>query len=311
MANGKDKNWYFKHTFDMRNLPEVIKLNHLLGHKHLGFGVLMALFEVMGHNGGFLKFGDEYLYADMLGMNESELKCVTDTLAEHGCAEYRQDGFYHFWFWEQYQSCKKLSDINANNATKRWDKKKEPEPKAKKTKPAGGAESKPKEQAPPPVVSPEVKELFEYIDTILANYPNAKYAKRELAADDAQKVIDKYGMRDAKDLCNISYSWKAGRVEKPKSSDYGRLFRKGWVHEELEKERQKNEGNTNGKPSYNQSAQSNTYQPAGMMSENPPYTKYLPDNFEDLDYDGQSRARNEAYLKWKQNDLKKVANGRS
>lgn len=231
--------WYWQHSFKRRTDIDVAKMDSMFG-KHLGYAYLCKLFEVMGELGGFIPHEDVAFAATMMDIDVNDLQRMLDALVQFDDMEVREEGYFHYKFIDDYTGMVKRSERGRKGRQKQLD---DAAAAKKKKKPAGGAESEMKKKARPPVVSEKAKELFSYIDEILSPFDGAQNANRDINPEQADRLIDKWGMQKLTDMCNIYYPWKAGKKTKHNHTDFGTLFRKGnWVEERLLEQTAKYEG---------------------------------------------------------------------
>jgi len=96
------------------------------------------------------------------------------------------------------------------------------------------------ELKPKPVVkksltpeSEQITRLRGYAKAIFDEIGSSKN-KPELSTEQYQKLIDKWGYDKLVILQRVFYEWKAIKKDKATATDFGTLFKKGWVHEKAD-----------------------------------------------------------------------------
>lgn len=79
-----------------------------------------------------------------------------------------------------------------------------------------------------------IKRLRSYALAIFDEIGSSKN-KPELTPEQYQKLIDKWGFDKLVILQRVFYEWKAIKKDKATATDFGTLFKKGWVHEKVDK----------------------------------------------------------------------------
>jgi hypothetical protein len=87
-------------------------------------------------------------------------------------------------------------------------------------------------QSPTPE-SDQITRLRSYAKAIFDELGNCKN-KPELTTEQYQKLIDKWGFDKLVVLQRVFYEWKAIKKDKATATDFGTLFKKGWVHEKAD-----------------------------------------------------------------------------
>ena len=229
--------WYFKHDYSAKSDQKVIELEIEFG-QHIGYAMWFKLLEAMGEAGGMMPKEKLKLYAITMQVEYGFLCDFIKFCITIGLITETEECYFNERFINEYGKIKHVSETNAKNANRRWDKDNEPDATANAPaiQPQKQPQTKPKSKPEPVSESEDIQRLRGYVAAIIADFPDSKNNKNELTSDQYQKLIDKYGYSKLVVMQRIYFEWKVSRKEKTKTTDFGTLNKvDGWVATEADK----------------------------------------------------------------------------
>ena len=203
--------WYFRHDYKAKSDSKLIELECQFGF-HESYSMWFRLLECMGEQGGSINMSKLMTISVMSRIDINALGSFIAKCVEIGLLVSEGGFIYSKRFKREFDSIMKLSHTNAENASKRWEKKEEPKPEPKQSK-FKDIELTPDISA----VRSEIDELIELSrDAVIAKPSNRKCT---LSNSNIQTLIAKYGLPKLKRMAVIFYQWKL-TSNKAVKSDY-------------------------------------------------------------------------------------------
>lgn len=201
--------WYFRHDYKAKSDSKLIELECEFGF-HESYSMWFRLLECMGELGGRIDQSKITMLSVMTRIDAKTIGLFVDKCIEIGLL-ISEDGFlYNNRFKREFDAIMKLSHTNAENASKRWEKKEEPEQKPSKAKDIPAT-------AEITSIRDSINELIDLSrEAVIAKPSNRKCT---LSNANIQALITKYGLHNVKKMALVFYQWKL-TSNKTIKSDY-------------------------------------------------------------------------------------------